>query len=235
MMPNKKIAKRLLLVFLLLCTATAVAACIPEKIAKKDAFPGVYNERPLTILVLPPVNQSTAAEAKEYYLTTVAEPLAYAGYYVLPIEVTNEIMKSIGLYDAEVIDDSQLPKFKQFFGADAALFVKIIKWDTSYAVLAGNVTVHVDCVLKSTTTHEKLWQYEGKIVIDTSGGSSGSSGLAGLLVKAVVTAITTATTDYVPIARRVNYMVISTMPYGKYHPAHGTDQQMEILKKGSAK
>lgn len=229
MIPVKKIAKKRLLVFLLLCSVTIVAACVPEKVAKKDAFPGIYNERPVTILVLPPINQSTAAEAKEYYLTTVAEPLAYAGYYVLPIEVTNEIMKSIGLYDAEVIDDSQLPKFKEFFGADAALFVKIIKWDTSYAVFAGNVTVHVDCVLKSTTTNEKLWQYQGRIVLDTSGGSGGG-GLTGLLVKAVVTAIATATTDYVPIARRVNYMVISTMPYGKYHPAHGTDHGMEIFK-----
>jgi hypothetical protein len=39
--------------------------------------------------VVPAINNSTAAEAPDYYSTTIAEPLTRMGYYVLPIEVTN--------------------------------------------------------------------------------------------------------------------------------------------------
>ncbi|NIS74702.1 MAG: hypothetical protein GTO08_05375, partial [Deltaproteobacteria bacterium] len=46
----------------------------------------MYQEQPLTILVLPPMNETTAADAKEYYATTIAEPLSLQGFYVLPIE-----------------------------------------------------------------------------------------------------------------------------------------------------
>lgn len=217
-----------LLIFVAL--VVLISGCAPATIAKKDAFPEMYNERPLSILVLPPINVTTAADAKEYYLTTVAEPMSYAGYYIFPIEVTSDILKSVGLPDTEMVSEVHLQKFKEFFGADAVLFVKIVKWDTNYAVLAGNVSVGVECVLKSTTTYKNLWQYDGVVVVDTSGGSSGG-GLIGLAVKAVVTAIATATTDYVPIARRVNYMVVGSMPYGKYHPGFDTDRDVAILQK----
>jgi hypothetical protein len=209
--------------------AILVGACVPTKVAKKDAFPEMYNERPLSILVLPPMNETTAADAKEYYLTTVAEPISYAGYYVFPIEVTNDILKSVGLHDTEIVSEGHLQKFKEFFGADAVLFVRIVKWDTSYTVLAGNVTVGIECTLKSTTTRNTLWQYKGTVFIDTTARSSGG-GLIGLAIQAIATAITTASTDYVPIARRVNYMVIGSMPYGKYHPSFDTDREAEIIQ-----
>jgi hypothetical protein len=207
-----------------------VGACVPPaKVAKKDAFPGMYNERPLSILVLPPINATTAADAKEYYLTTVAEPISYAGYYVFPIEVTNDILKSVGLHDTEIVGEEHLKKFKEFFGADAVLFVKIVKWDTNYSVLAGNVTVGIECTLKSTTSNNNLWQYKGTVFIDTTARSQGG-GIIGLVVQAIATAITTASTDYVPIARNVNYMVIGSMPYGKYHPSFDTDREVEIIQ-----
>jgi hypothetical protein len=206
-----------------------LSACVQTMVAKKDAFPEIYNERPLSILVLPPINETTAADAKDYYLTTVAEPISYAGYYVFPIEVTNEILKSVGLHDTEMVSEEHLKKFKEFFGADAVLFVKIVKWNTNYAVFAGNVTVGIECTLKSTTTHNNLWQYKGTVVVDTSGGSSGG-GIGGLIAKMIVTAIATASTDYVPIAKRVNYMVIGSMPYGKYHPSFNTDREDEIIQ-----
>ncbi|MCX5815139.1 MAG: DUF799 family lipoprotein [Proteobacteria bacterium] len=209
-----------------------IGACVPviTKVAKKDAFPEMYNERPLSILVLPPINVTTAADAKEFYLTTVAEPMSYAGYYVFPIEVTNDILKSVGLHDTEIVGEEHLQKFKEFFGADAVLFVKIVKWDTNYSILAGNVTVGIECTLKSTTTNNDLWQYKGTVVINTTAQSSGGHPLVGLIVQIIATAITTASTDYVPIARRVNYMVIGSMPYGKYHPSFDTDREVEIIQ-----
>jgi len=218
------------LIFLLLSLMILLSACGPKYTTKKDAFPNMYEEKPLSILVLPPINMTTAADAKEYYATTIAEPLSYAGYYIYPIEVTTDILKNEGLYDTEILGGLPPEKFKQFFGADAVMYIKILKWDTSYYVIGGNVTVAVDCLLKSTTTGRDLWKYDGLIRVDTS-GDSGGGGLAGLLVKVVATAIKTATTDYVPLAKRANLFTISSMPYGKYNPNFDKDRDAQIILK----
>ena len=223
--------KKMRLIYLLPLLLILLSACGPEYITKKDAFPNMYEERPLSILVLPPINMTTAADAKEYYATTIAEPLSFAGYYVYPIEVTTDILKNEGLYETEILGGLPPEKFKQFFGADAVMYIKIVRWDTSYYVIGGHVTVTVDCLLKSTATGRDLWKYDGTIRVDTSGDSGGAPGLAGLLVKVVATAIKTATTDYVPLAKRANIITISSMPYGKYHPTFDKDRDMQIILK----
>jgi len=219
---------RKLIVLFVLSVLLILTSCV-SKITKIEAFPQMYNEQPLSILILPPINQTTAAEAKEYYSTTIAEPLSLMGYYIFPIEVTTEMLKNVGLYDTELFINTQPQKFKEYFGADAIFYVKILKWNTSYFVLGGNVTVSLDCMLKSTKSGQVLWKYNGTLVVDTS-GSGGAYGLSGLIVKAIATAITTAATDYVPIARRTNVMILNSMPYGKYHSLYNQDSSMQIIK-----
>jgi len=195
---------------------------------KLTEFPLMYEERPASILILPPMNESTAADAKEYYSTTIQEPLAFTGYYTFPYPITSEILKMEGIYDTELLVNLPLSKFKEYFGADAVLFTTIKKWDLSYMVLASTLTVSIDCRLKSTTSNQTLWKYTGTVVVDLSGGDTGG-GLAGLIAKAIVTAIQSAVADYVPHARQANYRALSSMPYGKYHPQHNKDQQFQFF------
>jgi hypothetical protein len=198
---------------------------------KINMFPKVYEQRPATILVMPPMNESTSPEAKEFLECTLMPPLAEMGYYVVPVGIANEILKDEGVYDSEIMNDSVLPKLAEYFGADAVLWTTIRKWDKTYAVLAGNVEVSLDYKLQSTRTGEVLWNYDGELKVDTSGDSGGAGGLAGLLVKAVTAAISTATTDYVPIARKVNVMVLDTMPAGQYHALYDKDQKLQVKVK----
>jgi hypothetical protein len=69
--------------------AISLTGCATSIISKEDAFPKMYQAKPIAILVVPAINNSTAAEAPDYYSTTIAEPFTRMGYYVLPIEVTN--------------------------------------------------------------------------------------------------------------------------------------------------
>jgi hypothetical protein len=218
--------KRLL--FLGICCLLVLTGCGPKHITKYEAFPKVYAERPLTILVLPPINETTAADAKEYYSTTIAEPLSFSGYYVFPLEVISEIMKNEGIYDTETVMNLPPHKFKDYFGADAVMYIWIKRWSTSYYILGGNVSVSLRCLIRSTTTGGDLWQYEGTIVEDTTVTSSGG-GLAGLAVALVATAIKTAATDYVPIAKRANYMIINSIPYGKHNPSYDKDREQKVI------
>ena len=215
-------------ILIVVCLTMLLSSCGPKMKTKGELFPLMYEETPLSILVLPPINQSTAADAKEYYSTTVQEPLSFTGYYVFPYEVTVEILKMEGIYDTELLTNIPLAKFREYFGADAVLFTTIKKWDLSYLVLASNLTISVDCLLKSTHSDQILWEYNGTIVVDLSGGNSGG-GVAGLIAKAIITAINTAVADYVPYARIANYRALSSMPYGKYHDKFNQDREQNII------
>jgi hypothetical protein len=195
---------------------------------KANEFPLMYEETPTTILILPPMNESTAADAKEYYATTIQEPLIYSGYYTLPYPITSEILQMEGIYDSELLRNTPLSRFREYFGADAVLFTTIKQWDLCYMVLASTLTVSIDCQLRSTLSDQILWSYNGTVVVDLSGGNTGG-GLIGLVVKAVVTAIASAVVDYVPHAREANYRALCSMPYGKYHPQHKKDQNAEFI------
>lgn len=199
------------------------SGCTAPTVSKGAKFAKMYAEKPTTVFVMPPINNTTAADAKEYYSTTIAEPLALSGFYVLPTVITDELLKSQGMYDTEMLLNQPLGKFKEFFGADAVLFTQITKWDKSYMVLAANLTVSIDAQLKSTTTNETLWEYSGTIVADLSGQSSSGNPLVDLIVKAVVTGVNSAMADYVPYARLANVQLLQSVPFGKYHARTGQD------------
>jgi hypothetical protein len=210
----------------------AVAVCLlagcVKQVTKGEKYPLMYTETPKSLLVLPPMNESTSAEAKPYYATTIQEILSYWGYYVYPYEVTTDILKMEGIYDSELLKGVPLAKFRQYFGADAVLFTTIKKWDVAYIVIASNLTVSIDAELKSTHSDQLLWGYNGTVVVDLSGGNTGG-GLIGLAVKAVAAAVSTAMADYVPYARQANVRAFSSLPFGQYHPQYLTDQSMLII------
>lgn len=208
----------------------ALWGCNPS-ITKHEFAPKMYEQHPVSILVLPPQNKSTAADAKEYYSTTIAEPLTNSGYYVYPVEIVNDVLKQEGLFDTETMLNVPPQKFKEFFGADAVMYVTILEWNSQYLLVSGSVTVKIACELKSTTTGDVIWFYDDVVSVNTSGDSGGASGLAGLLVTAISTAIKTAATQYVPIARDVNKKILVAIPYGKYHPEYNKDSKMLIGKK----
>jgi len=195
---------------------------------KIDAFPNMYEEQPLSILVLPAINNSTSAEATDYYKTTIAEPLSFSGYYIFPIELVSDVFKQEGIQDTAALANTDPRKFGEAFGADAVLYVTINKWDTNYYVVGGNVKVDVSFLLKSTKTGSPLWSYSDELTVDTTSNSSGG-GLIGLAVNMVATAVSTAMTDYVPIAKKVNYMALSSMPMGKYNKDFMKDKEWKAV------
>lgn len=216
-------------IFIFLGSIILLSGCVKQNIVtKQDAFPEMYKQHPLSILVVPVVNHSTAADAPDLYSTTIVQPLAEAGYYVMPIPITDMIFHGEGIVDGEQLKNVDATKFKSLFGADSALFVTINKWDTNYYLTGGNVTVGADFRLISTTNNEELWHYDTVIIYNTSGNSGN------LIADLISTAISTAVTDYVPIARRVNANVIHTLPVGKYNSRYERDGTDRTVNKDSS-
>lgn len=205
--------------------AAGLSGCAQMEMGtKRDAYPLMYTDKkPVSMVIVPAINETTAADAGDLLNVTVAQPFANHGYYVIPVPIVADIFKREGVLEGTQVKGLPASLFKKSFGADSVMFLTIEEWDKNYAVIAANVTVGIEYVLLSTETNEVLWSYEQKIVVDTS-GSSGN-----LLVDVLSTAISTAVTDYVPVAFRVHQTAVGSMPYGQYHPQSGKDGDIKSV------
>jgi len=193
---------------------------------KGEAFPKMYDasRNPVSIVVVPAVNKTTAADATDLIYSTLTVPFADNGYYVMPMSIVAEIFQNEGIVDGEQLKGIPAETYKDSFGADSVLFITINKWETNYLIVGGNVTVGISYLLVSTATGESLWSYDEMVVVDTTANSSGNP-----LVDIISTAIQTAVQDYIPIAYQVNSLAVSTMPYGNYHPNNNMDSDALVV------
>ncbi len=205
-------------ILFVLLVAMGVASCTTTK-TLGEQYPAMYEEKPVTIAIMPPINQTTHAEAKDYFYTTLYQPLCEKGYYVFSPYLTMEMFQQESAYDAENFLQGDLTPFRNVLGADAAMFTIIKSWKRSN--IGGRLTVDVEYILRSTKTGQTLYTREGNIKVDTS--VSGGSGGFGALVGLIATAINTAATDKVIAGRKCNAYVLSDLPAGKYSEFYEKD------------
>ncbi|WP_294454414.1 GNA1162 family protein [uncultured Bacteroides sp.] len=211
---------------LFVLSALVVSSCTTPKTLSQQ-YPKMYEEKPLTIAIMPPINQTTHAEAKDFFYTTMYMPLCEKGYYVYSPYLTMEMFQQESAYDAEMFLEADLTPFRNVLGADAAMFTIIKNWQR--VNISGKLTVQIEYVLRSTKTGETLYNREGQITVDTS-INSGVGGF-GALVDLVATAVNTAMTDKVVAGRKCNVFVLSDMPAGKYSPLYEQDMNNPAGKK----
>lgn len=202
--------------------ALLMSSCA-KQVTRIAQYPKMYEEKPLSIVVMPPINQTNFVEAKDYFYTTLYAPLCEKGYYVYSPMMTMEMFQAESAYDAEQFIDADLSQFRNVLGADAAIFTIIKSWKRSK--IGGKLTAGIEYILRSTKTGETLYKREGLISVDTR-VNSGQGGLVDL----AATAIATAATDKVVAGRRCTVFVLSDMPEGKYGTKYDKDQLLPAGK-----
>ena len=65
--------------------AAVIALILTGCAAQPYDYTNYRQHPPRSIVVLPPLNESTAVEATYGYLSTVTRPIAEQGYYVFPV------------------------------------------------------------------------------------------------------------------------------------------------------
>ena len=209
----KKISLSIVLVISSLLLLNSCAS-----LPKQQAFPKMYEENPLVFLIMPPINNSSQVDAKDYFYTTMCVPIAEAGYYVLPPMATLSALQNESAYDSERFIDGDLKALGNYFGADVAVFTIIKAWDKQ--VIGSTICIEIEYIFKSTKTNEILYNRDATIRCNTS-SSYGNRGLLDVLISAIKTAVI----DYVSIAVMCNESALDDIPYGKYHPSHGLDKE----------
>lgn len=182
--------------------------------------------RPVSILVVPVVNETMDVKAPDFFLTTVSQPIAEQGYYVFPVHMVKRVLEENGLYDANLVHNASAVKLASLFGADAVMYIIIKNWESHYAVLSTTVAVSLDYTIKDGYTGETLWHKVKSKTYSTNANSNSGNPLADLIAEAVVAACTKAFDDghYVALATQTNNEVLSStqtgLAYGPYLVNH---------------
>ncbi len=175
---------------LVLVALASLTGCATRTPLDYTAF---QRAKPATLLVMPPVNDSPDVKATPGVWAQATLPLAEAGYYVLPAALVDETFQQNGVTTAH--DASQIPyeKLREFFGADAAVYIRVKKYGTSYAVVLSETRVELDAKIVDLRTGVQLW--EGTAVASSTEQQQQQGGLAALLVAAIINQVVGTATD----------------------------------------
>ena len=221
-----------------LAPAVFVAGCATQKSAPYD-YRAFEASNPRSILVLPPLNNSPEVKATESMYSTVTYPLAEAGYYVLPVSLVNETFRQNGLTTAADIHSVDTQKLREIFGADAALYLTVEQFGSSYNVLSSVITVSASAKLVDLKTKALLW--DGKVTLADNGNQGNNGGgLLGALVQAAVTQVmNNALNRSHEVGARANAMLLSAghdrgMLYGPRSPKYTGRDAGPVAATGAA-
>lgn len=213
---------------LLKCAATLAVSAWLTGCATPQAkdYSALRAAKPASILVLPPVNEAPEVQASASVLSQTTLPLAEAGYYVMPVTLMSETFRQNGLEIANDIQAVAPAKLKEIFGSDAALYIRILRYGTSYQVIQSATVVSVEARLVDLRTGDQLW--DGRATASNQeGGNNSGGGLVGMLVTALVNQIINSATDAAhPVAGlATNRMLAAGSPngllYGPRSPLYG--------------
>lgn len=200
------------------------AGCaIPKKQVDYAAFKAA---RPRSIVVLPPLNESPDIKATYAMLSQATYPLAESGYYVLPVALVDETFRQNGLTVPGDIHTVPVPKLREIFGADAALYVTVTDYGSRYQVLSSVTRVAANAKLVDLKTGDVLWS--GTAVAATDSGNSGG-GLVGMLITAAINQAVNHLTDAsYPVAGTASARLLSAgtpggILYGPRSPKYQAD------------
>jgi hypothetical protein len=213
--------------FVALSALLLLSACASPKQADYTAF---RNSKPRSILVLPPVNQTSEVNATYGMLAQMTMPLAEAGYYVVPVAEMDETFKHNGLTTPTDIQNVAPAKLREIFAADAALYTTITDYGSKFMVVASKTVVTANSKLVDLRSGDELWSGSAS----ANGGEAGVNASVGgnplgLLVSAVVSQVVDASMDKsYTVAALTSQRLLSaggknTVLYGPYSPKYGTD------------
>jgi len=182
--------------------------------------------RPRSILVMPPVNRSFDTGAVATFIATSTIPLAEAGYYVIPVTLSDQTFKQNGVTVADEAHAIPSGRLREIFGADAGLYITVTRYGTSYQVLNSKVSAAASARLVDLRTGQELWS---GLSAAEENSNSGNNNLFGALLDAVISQVVNTLTDRsYDIGKAANYNMLSaghngSILYGPYNSKYQTD------------
>ena len=215
--------------FAALSVLLMLSACVSAP--SQSDYTAFRNSKPRSILVLPPLNNTTDVNATNGMLSQMTLPLAEGGYYVVPVAEMDETFKHNGLTTADDIQGVSAAKLRKIFGADAALYTKITQYGSSYQIVGSKTVVAAEAKLVDLRSGDTLWSGSATANGSEVGGnvSGGGFGLIGALAQVAVQHIVNVVSDKSwDVAGLTSQRLLATgspngLLYGPRSPKYGTD------------
>ncbi len=194
-------------------------------------YSALQSSNPKSILLVLPKNNSPEVKADVAVLAQATIPLAEKGYYVFPVTLANELFKENGVTNGNDIQNISAKKLRQIFGADAAMYMTVDEYGSSYRVFDSVTTVSVTANLVDLKSGKSLWSGEAEIAAGNNQNQGG--GVLGYLVSAVVNQIINTVTDKgYKVAGQTTEKLFSAghsgnILYGPKHPLYQKDPQLQ--------
>lgn len=212
---------------LALTVAVTQMSCVTAPPEKWD-YTRLRQANPKTVLVVPVINKTVDVDAPDYFLSTIARPVAERGYYVFPVNAVKHLLDDDGLSDANLVHEANPTRLGEIFDADAILYITIERWDAKYVVLTTQVTVEFTYVLKSGRTGDELWRHREAMVYAPQAAAMGHP-LTMLITMAVNAALAKAIPNYLPLTQEANHWAVNRpqhgLPAGPYHQEYKKDME----------
>jgi hypothetical protein len=215
--------------FAVLSLLLMLTACVSSP--KQQDYTAFRNSKPRSILVLPPVNNTTDVNATFGMLSQMTMPLAEAGYYVVPVAEMEETFKHNGLTTPNDIQALAPGKLRSIFGADAALYTNVTSYGSSYRVIGSSTVVAATAKLVDLRSGDTLWSGSATANGGEVGGNVGvgSFGIVAALAQVAVQHVINVVTDKSwDVAGLTSQRMLATgnqngLLYGPRSPKYGTD------------
>jgi len=178
---------------LCLVLAALLGACATQP--KGYDYTAFKASRPASLLVLPPVSDSNEVNAPYGVLAQATAPLAEAGYYVLPVTLVNQTFRENGLTMPADIQAVSTTKLREIFGADAAVYLRVKRYGSTYNVISSAAVVELEARIVDLRNGTELWHGSAQASSAEGQNNNNQAGLIGLLVQAIVTQVLNSTTD----------------------------------------
>ena len=205
----KKILISVIITAMVVSCGTSNKLAQNEQVTRGQQYAKMYEEKPVTLLVMPPINNSSNVEAKDLLYTSISKPLDEAGYYVISPLLAMDILKAESAYDAEMFVNGSLSTFH-------------IK---TWAKQGFTINTEIRYFIKSAYTGDIIFDRSCDLTLDLHTNSGGGS-ILGSLVDLAASAINTALTDHIEAARAANYYIFRDIPRGKYNSEYLKDQDV---------
>ncbi len=183
-------------------------------------------EKPKSILVLPPLNESTEIQGTYSFLSTITQPIAEQGYYVFPVAMVDRLLRDNGLPGPGEMHQASMKKIKEIINPDAVLYIVVNKYGTKFQVIDSNTTVEATGRLVSAKTGKILW--EGTASANHSANAANQGGfLAHVLNAAVSQAINDSLDSSREIAVLTSNALIRTKNQGFIEGPYLVDSKLK--------
>lgn len=142
-----------------------------------------------SVVIIPPINNSPDVRATYSVLSRLTVPLAESGYYVFPVSLVDSTFKQNGVANPQEMHAVSHGKLREVFGADAALYLTIEEFGTSYYVLGSDTEVSLEGRLVDLRSGRTLWRgrssASAREMEKSHSNSKSSPGLLGAVLGAV--------------------------------------------------